>query len=138
MQLPHQPKLHYEDLNDALHDLVQALGGFKKVGPRLWGESLTVDDAADRLRKCLNKDRREKLAPHELILLLRWGRESEFHGAKYFLDDDVGYARTPPVDPREEKSKAVGALQAAVEATTRAAALLERAIESETKLRAVK
>jgi hypothetical protein len=136
---PHQPKLHYEDFNDALHDLVQALGGFKKVGPKLW-PALPAEDAAHRLRHCLNRDRREKLAPDELRLLLRWGCEAEFHGAKYFLDDDAGYGRTAPLDPREEKSKAAMAVQAAAEALTRATAALERANASEQQalLRAVK
>jgi hypothetical protein len=134
---PHQPKLHYDDFNDALHDLVQALGGFKKVGPKLW-PALPAEDAAHRLRHCLNRDRREKLAPDELRLLLRWGREADFHGAKHFLDDDAGYSRTSPVDPREERSRAVETLQAAIEATSRATAVLERAIDSETKLRAVR
>lgn len=136
---PHQPKLHYEDFNDALHDLVQALGGFKKVGPRLWPE-LLADEAAHRLRHCLNADRREKLSPHQVLLLLRWGREAEFHGAKHFLDDDAGYTRSSPLDPKEEKSKAVAAVQAAAEALTRATVQLERANVSEQQahLRAVK
>lgn len=135
----HQPKLHYDDFNDALHDLVQALGGFKKVGPRLWPE-LPSDEAAHRLRHCLNADRREKLSPHQVLLLLRWGREVDFHGAKYFLDDDAGYQRTAPLDPRQEKNKAIEALQAATEAQTRAVALLERAMmaEQNPQLRIVK
>src|SRR4051812_30924308 len=99
---PHQPKLHYDDFNDALHDLVQALGGFKKVAPRLWPE-LPQEDAAPRLRHCLNPDRREKLSPEQVLLLLRWGREADFHGAKFFIDDDAGYSRSAPVDPKEEK-----------------------------------
>jgi len=137
MQTPHQPKLHYEDFNDALHDLVQALGGFKKIGPRLW-PALPQEDAAHRLRHCLNRDRREKLSPDELRALLRWGREIEFHGAKHYLDDDAGYGRTAPLDPREEKNRAIEAVAAATEALDRARATLQSALESETRLRAVK
>lgn len=100
----HQPKLHYEDFNDALHDLVQALGGYKKIGPRLWPEA-APEEAAQKLRHCLNKERREKLSPHQVLLLLRWGREIEFHGAKHFLDDDTGYARSAPMDPETERAR---------------------------------
>jgi hypothetical protein len=123
---PHQPKLHYDDLDDALHDLVQALGGFKKVGPRLW-PGMPQDDAAGRLRHCLNKTRREKLDPHELQLLLTWGREVEFHGAKHFIDDQTGYQRSAPLNPKDEERKAIEAVEAAAEALQRATESLERA-----------
>jgi hypothetical protein len=116
---------------------VQALGGFKKVGPRLWPE-LPADEAAHRLRHCLNAERREKLSPHQVLLLLRWGREAEFHGAKYFLDDDAGYTRSSPKDPREEKNRAVETLAAAVDAVDRARATLQAVVDSEQRLRAVK
>ncbi len=127
---PHQPKLHYEDFNDALHDLVQALGGFKKVGPKLWPE-IPPDEAAHRLRHCLNRDRREKLSPQQVLLLLRWGREIDFHGAKHFVDDDTGYARSHPLDPKEEKNKAVEAVQAATASLDRAVQVLDRALKDE-------
>lgn len=137
MQTPHQPKLHYEDFNDALHDLVQALGGFKKIGPRLW-PALPAEDAAHRLRHCLNRERREKLAPDELRLLLRLGREADFHGAKHFLDGDTGYTRSEPLDPREEKNRAVEAVAAATEALDRARATLQAALDSENRLKVVR
>lgn len=130
MTQPHQPKLHYEDFNDALHDLVQALGGFKKIGPKLWPE-IPAEEAAHRLRHCLNRDRREKLSPHQVLLLLRWGREIDFHGAKHFVDDDTGYLRSQPLDPKEEKNKAIEAVQVAAAGLDRALALLERAQQSE-------
>ena len=100
-----QPKLHYEDLTDAVHDLVLALGGYKKVGPMLWPEK-PAEEAAHLLRHCLNRQRREKLSPEQLALLLRQGREVDFHGAKHFLDDHCGYQRSTPLDPEDEVAKA--------------------------------
>lgn len=135
-QQPHQPKLHYDDLDDALGDLVQALGGFKRVGPKLW-PNLPQDDAAQRLRHCLNKSRREKLDHHETVRLISMGREIDFHGAKHFVDEATGYQRSAPRDPREEKNAAVVAVQSATDALNRALALLERAA-AEPVLRAVK
>lgn len=125
-QLPHQPKLHYDDLDDALYDLVQMLGGYKKVGPKLW-PGLPADDAAGRLRHCLNKSRREKLDPHETMTLLRWWREIDFHGAKYFIDDQVGYTRSAPRDPKDEQLKAIVAVENAAAELRRATEALERA-----------
>lgn len=122
----HQPKLHYDDLDDALHDLVQALGGFKKVGPRLWA-SMPADDAAQRLRHCLNKSRREKLDHHETMQLLAWAREIEFHGAKHFVDDRTGYDRSNPRDPKDERLRAIAAVESAAAELRRASEQLERA-----------
>lgn len=138
-QQPHQPKLHYDDLDDALSDLVQALGGFKKVGPRLW-QGLPQEDAAQRLRHCLNKSRREKLDHHETMRLLRWAREIQFHGAKHFLDDQTGYSRSAPIDPKDEKLKAIEAVESAAAALQRATDALERvrAAEAATPFRVIK
>ena len=99
----HQPKLHYDDFDDALTDLVMGLGGFKKVGPQLW-PALPAEDAAQRLRHALNKSRREKLSQHELLALLRFGKQIGCHAAKHYLDDEAGYARGVPVDPRDRVS----------------------------------
>lgn len=137
MNDPHQPKLHYDDLDDALVDLVQALGGFKKVGPKLW-PSLPQEDAAQRLRHSLNKSRREKLSHHETVALLRMGRELGFHNAKHFVDDETGYTKSQPIDPKQERNKAVEAVQGATEALNRALALLERASQPEPAMRLVK
>lgn len=126
MEQPHQPKLHYDDLDDALYDLVQVLGGYKKVGPRLW-PALPQDDAAARLRHCLNKSRREKLDPHETLTLLRWARELDFHGVKHFVDDQTGYTRSAPRDPKDEQIKAIAAVESAAVELRRATEALERA-----------
>lgn len=138
-QKPHQPKLHYDDLDDAIYDLVQALGGFKRVGPRMW-PGLPQEDAAQRLRHCLNKSRREKLDHHETMRLLGWGREIEFHGAKHFVDDATGYNRSAPRDPKDDKLKAIAAVEAAALALASATEALNRATAAAESpgLRAVK
>lgn len=123
---PHQPRLHYEDLDDALQNAVLALGGFKKVGPKLW-PALPMEDAAQRLRHSLNKSRREKLSQHETLLLLRLAREAGFHAAKYFLDDTAGYSRSAPLDPKDERLRAIAALEAATAEVRRASEALQRA-----------
>lgn len=96
-----QPRLIYEDFDDALRDLVRAIGGPKAVGAKLRPE-LPVDQSATWVRDCLNAQRREQFHPGQVLLLLRMGRDVNFHAAKHFLDDDTGYTRTAPAEPADE------------------------------------
>lgn len=96
-----QPRLIYDDFNDALADLVRALGGPKPVGAKLRPD-LPVDQAGNWVRDCLNAHRREQFHPSQVVLLLRMARDAGFHGAKNFLDDDTGYTRSTPRDPQDE------------------------------------
>ena len=90
-----------ESMNDALIELVKALGGSKQVGPRLWPDA--APDAAQRkLLDCLNEDRPHHLTPGQLMLLLRIGRERGHHQAVAFMLADLGYAAPVPIEPRDE------------------------------------
>lgn len=90
-----------ESLNDALIDLVKALGGSKQVGPRLWPDA--APDAAQRkLLDCLNDDRPHHLTPGQLMLVLRLGRERGLHQCVEYMLQSLGYAPPVPVEPRDE------------------------------------
>jgi hypothetical protein len=103
----------FESVNDALHAAVNALGGYKKVGPALRPE-LPIDQAAGWLRDCLNPSRREKLAPEQVMLVLRKAREAGYHAAMHFVAFDTGYKATP-VDPQTQESELQERFIAAVE-----------------------
>lgn len=90
-----------ESLNDALIDLVKALGGSKQVGPRLWPDA-APDQAQRKLLDCLNEDRPHHLTPGQMMFLLRMGRERGLHQALEFMLHDLGYAAPVPVEPRDE------------------------------------
>lgn len=90
----------FESVNDALQAAVTALGGYKKVGPMLRPE-LPIEQAAGWLRDCLNPGRREKLAPEQLLLILREARRGGYHAAMHFVALDTGYKATP-VDPKTQ------------------------------------
>ncbi len=90
----------YESINDALQASVVALGGYKKVGPRLRPE-LPQEQAANWLRDCLNPDRREQLSPERVMLLIRLARQAGFHSLMQFVASDTGY-RAAPVDAAEQ------------------------------------
>lgn len=108
----------FEDVNEALREAVRQLGGNKKVGPLLWPE-LPQEQAANKLRDSLNPDRREKLSPEHLLMILRLSRAAGFHGAMGFVAFDAGYEPPRPVVPEDQESElqrafvdAVGTLDA--------------------------
>lgn len=78
----------FEDIYDALRAAVAALGGAKRVGPRLRPEA---KDAAGWLLNCLNRDHAQKLDPEHVALILRFAGDAGFHDAKHWLDRDTGY-----------------------------------------------
>lgn len=108
----------FEDLESALREAVRQLGGNKEVG-RLLRPELPVEQAGNWLRDCLNPERREKLSPEQVLLLLRLARDAGFHGAMGFLAFTAGYESPRPVDPNDQEAQlqssfidAVGKLEA--------------------------
>ena len=93
-----------DSLNDALIDAVRALGGSKQVGPMLWPEK--TPEAAQRLiLACLNEDRPEHLTPEQAMMVLRLARAQGHHESLAYILDDLGYAPTIPVEPRDESAE---------------------------------
>lgn len=117
----------HETFNDALIDVVKALGGSKVVGSDMRPE-LPAAQAGAWLRDCLNSDRREKLSPDQVLYLLRRAREAGYHGAMNFIGADAHY-EVSPIEPEVEAVRvmregmaAVGGLEALVTRMERAAA----------------
>lgn len=98
------PSLFHESINDALREVVQALGGFKKVGTAMRPEK-GADEAGRWLADCLNADRREHFDPDQLLWLLREGRTAGIHSAANFLMRDSGYADPTPIEPEDERAR---------------------------------
>jgi hypothetical protein len=94
----------YEDVNEALREAVRHLGGHKKVGPLLWPE-LLAEQAGNRLRDCLNPDRREKLSPEQVLLILRLACQGGFHGAMAYFAFNAGYEPPRPVVPEDQEAE---------------------------------
>jgi len=101
-----QDRLFYEDVNDALREVVNALGGPKAVGVKLWPEK-SVEQAQVLLLACLNSERKERLTPEQLLLVLKRGREAECHAAINFICEAAGYSRPEPLNPADEVAKAM-------------------------------
>lgn len=97
------PQLFHETIEDAIREVVNALGGPKKVAVALWTDR--PPEAAHRLLlACLNEDRPERLAPHHLLTLMSAGREFGCHALMRFLAAETGYSCTP-LDPADQVEK---------------------------------
>ncbi len=95
-----QHQLWHDRFEDALIDVISALGGWSAVGPRLWSH-LPASDAARKLQKCLTCGP-DKLSLYELQLILTWGREAECHIGVAYVNRATGYAQPAPQDPEAE------------------------------------
>lgn len=98
-----QLRLHHETINDALTEVVQALGGPKKVGAMMRPDK-PVEESSRWVRDCLNAERREHFDPEQIIFLLAKAREIHCHGAMAFLSNATGYSATP-IEPADEAAK---------------------------------
>lgn len=91
----------FDSPEDALRSAVIAMGGYKKVGPRM---RPTFDGAAEWLRKCLSDDRRERLDPGHVIWILREANALGFHSAMDYFAGETNYKASPINIAQQTKS----------------------------------
>lgn len=113
-----QERLFYDGINDALRTVIQALGGNKVVGCKLWPEK-APEAAARVLADCLNEHKPEKLAPEQVLLLLRMGHEVGCHAGMLYIAQEAGY-EVKPITPSEERDRLADAIMEATRALQRA------------------
>lgn len=109
-----------EGFNHELIECVKAAGGSAIVGRKLFPE-MKPEAAQRRLLDCLSEDRPAKLSPEQVLLVLRLAREKGYHGGVAFILQDLGYAPTTPIEPRDqaaELTRQAGELLAAAERIT--------------------
>jgi hypothetical protein len=99
-----QNRLFTEDVLDALGDVVRSLGGAKIAGPMMRPD-LPALQAARWVLDCLNRDRRERFDPDQVLFLLRKGRETGCHSAMNYISDEAGYTRPSPLEPLDEMAE---------------------------------
>lgn len=99
-----QQRLFHDTLEDALDDVVHALGGPKRVAGELW-PSKEPRQAAILLRHCLNPERAEKFALDELMWMLREAATKDCHVAAHFIARYCGYREPEKLNPEDEKAR---------------------------------
>jgi hypothetical protein len=98
-----QQPLFFEDVNDALRHAVQACGGAKVVGGRLWPDR-SADAAARQLHDCINPDRPAHLTPEQLMMVFRLARERGEHAPLRWFCGSVGYSSPSPLTIEDERA----------------------------------
>jgi hypothetical protein len=76
----------------------------KVVAGRLWPHK-PIEQAKRELLDALNRDNARKLCVEEVMAILRMAREAGYHGAKHWIDQDLGYQPTTPADPKIERDR---------------------------------
>ena len=99
-----QLSLHHESISDALREVIQAIGGPKTVGERMFPD-MPADHAASRIRDCLNADRRDRFTPDQVLMILRLGHQVGCHAGMVFMARELGYSDPVPVDPEDEVAR---------------------------------
>lgn len=120
-----QDRLFYDGINDALRSVIQALGGNKVVGCKLWPEK-SPDAAGRLLADCLNENKAERLAPEQVLLLLRMGHGVGCHAGMAYIAQECGYEITP-ITPDAERDRLADAI-------LEASRVLQRAIRAADQL----
>lgn len=126
----------HDSIEAALLDVIDAGGGMKPVAGLLWPEK-TPDAAHRLLLACMNRQRPERLAPDQLLQLLRLGREKSCHAAMAYLAGRAGY-RVMPISSQQVRADFQARFIQAVEELNQVARHMSRVDDwPETQLRAV-
>lgn len=96
-----QMSLIHESITDAIREAVQAIGGNKKLGALMFPD-LPVDQAAGRIRDCLNPDRRELFSPDQVLMIARLAKSSGNNTIMGYLAAELGYLKPVSIDPEDE------------------------------------
>jgi hypothetical protein len=114
----------YEGPEQALEACVQALGGAKVVGHKLWPDK-GIDNARTYLLACLNSDRPEKLSYSQIVFIFREARAIGFHaGFEWFAHQCEYEAR--PITRAEEMDRLTNVIESSSKTLAGALAMLER------------
>lgn len=114
----------YESPVDALKACVEALGGAKKVGGKLFPDK-TVDGARDYLLACLKDGRPEKLSASQILFIFREAKQAGFHGGWDYWSRDAEY-ESRPITKAEEVDRLTTVVEQSTKTLAHALDALER------------
>lgn len=125
----------YESPEAALKACVEALGGAKKVGCKLFPDK-AVDNARDYLLACLNDGRAEKLGYSQILFIFREAKQAGFHGGWDYWSREAEY-ESRPITKAEEIDRVVTVVEQSTKTLASALQQLERIRAQGTTLKAV-
>lgn len=114
----------YEGAEDALKAAVQALGGAKAVGARLWPDK-PIEEARTLVLNCINPDRKEKFDYSQLIWIFREAKRiGHAQGFEWFARECEFEAR--PITTAEQVDHLTNVVEQSSKTLAAAVAALER------------
>lgn len=100
-----QQSLIRDSILEALRDDIDALGGEKLVGLKLWPDKRCPIKAGKHLGNCLTEDRAERLTPEQVSFIIREARKVDSFCTIAFICDDASMTRPTPVDPEDQRAR---------------------------------
>jgi len=98
-----QEVLFHERIEDAIAAVADTIGR-KRVACELWPDK-SERDALNLFDACVNPERREKLAPSQVVFVAKLGRARGLHAIVQYLARELCYADPVPIEPEDEKAK---------------------------------
>lgn len=95
-----QEQLFIDSREHAVLALAQRIGGMKRLAGLCWPND-DIDTAHKRLLAKLDESRREVLSADDFDLLIRIGAQHDCHILKWWQDDETGYQRAQPSEPKD-------------------------------------
>jgi hypothetical protein len=114
----------YDEPEEALKAIVQALGGAKRIAGDMWPDK-SLDSATRYLQDCLNTSRAEKLDISQVMYLLKKANQAGYHSAFKWIADEVGY-ESKPISKEAKEDSLIKAVEKAADALLRATSALDR------------
>lgn len=112
--------------DEALAEDVRALGGRKKLAPKLW-PSEDEETAQDRLKAALSPGHKQQLKPSEVMRIKQLAREEGSTALVEFEAQELGY-RIEWIDPVDEQAELQRDLKDLLTAVVKKQEMLERAV----------
>lgn len=132
-----QQQLFYEDVFEVVRAAVQAAGGAKAVAGKLW-PAKPIAQAHKELLDCLNREAPRKLCIEEFMAVMKLAHEVGFHQAKHWIDQELGYQPTAPLDPVVERDRLAEALERAASSFDALKQQATNLLERDKRLKAVR
>jgi len=94
----------HESIHDALRKVVEASGGSKAVGARMY-PALPVARSQQRVNDSLNPEHQQHFNELEILWLLKLGREVGCHDAMLYIASACSYSAPDPVETQDEREQ---------------------------------
>lgn len=114
----------FENVEQALSQCVQALGGAKVVGHMFWADK-PMEDARTLLLNCLNPSRKEKLDYTQVMFLFREAKNVGCYAPYQWYSGEIGFDARP-ITKAEEVDRLTSVVEQSTKTLSVALAQLER------------